>query len=449
MRNRDRDFFCLFRSHSFCTLVNTFFKSMRLPVRNPFIAFIPFLIAYFVIILVVQNDAPFGDESRYLQFASNLIQGFYSPPPPSINLWNGPGFPMYLTLFLAAGVPLITVKLFNALLYYLVLILFYKTALTFTAEKIARRSSLVFALYYLPYKSLPHVLSEIFTIFLIASILYCSSVYFSIQHKKSSIPSAIVLALLLAYLALTKVIFGSVFLILAVILLVLFAFTKNVFFKKSLTVLVLALGFCLPYLVYTYHLTGKYFYWSNAGGMSLYWMSNPAKGEYGEWYNDSLTSARLNAQQIKMLQDNHKSDYALVKSLTGVQKDEKFRELAFENIRAHPEKFFLNWIANWSRMLSNYPAGYKSVDKGTIANLLANIPLLFLLMYSAIKTLKRQIKLPPFIKFMVLMAFFYLMVSSLFSAYDRMFYILAPVFGIWICYTFTRQHPERANTSGF
>src|SRR5690348_11128528 len=75
------------------------FQQVQKIYSKPFLAFLPFLLLYAALILFLNNDALFGDEGRYLQFAHNLLHGFYSPPPPDINLWNGPGFPVYLMPF--------------------------------------------------------------------------------------------------------------------------------------------------------------------------------------------------------------------------------------------------------------------------------------------------------------------------------------------------------------
>ena len=66
--------------------------------KNPYLLFSPFLCFYIIYILIFPPD--FGgntDEMRYLQFAQNLIHGFYSPPVPDIDLTNGPGYPLLLS----------------------------------------------------------------------------------------------------------------------------------------------------------------------------------------------------------------------------------------------------------------------------------------------------------------------------------------------------------------
>lgn len=405
--------------------------------EQPYLALLPFLLVYVLIVIFQKPDSLVGDEGRYLAFADNLLNGFYSPPAPDINLWNGPGFPLYLLPFVALKLPYLVIRLFNALLYYAVLLLFNKTLSLFLDLKRSFYFTLLFGCYYMPYKSLPFILSETLTVFLIAAITLLAARYFTQESKHHKVKHTFLLALLLAFLALTKVVFGLVYLITGLLFLLLFILTKNRSYRSSAVVLFFALSFCIPYLLYTYSLTGKVFYWSNAGGMSAYWMSNPVPGEYGEWHNDSLSLQPMDPGSMKILRSNHEADYAEIYRQKGVQRDDVFKEYAFRNIKEHPLKFFQNWLANWSRMFFNYPVSYMPFGIRTIGNMLANIPALLLIVFSAVLTRRNKQRLPFGIVFLLYLLVIYLLLSSLFSAYDRMFYILAPVFGLWIIYSVT------------
>ena len=78
---------------------------------NPFLIFLPFLLLYTLIALIFPTNGTFGDESRYLMLANHLLNGFYSPPPPNIDLGNGPGYPIILIPFIALHLPLISVTI--------------------------------------------------------------------------------------------------------------------------------------------------------------------------------------------------------------------------------------------------------------------------------------------------------------------------------------------------
>ena len=400
---------------------------------RPFLSLLPFLVLYALLIIFQNDNTLFGDEGRYLMFAQNLLHGFYSPPPPEINLWNGPGFPIYLVPFVALNAPLLLIKLFNALLHYFTLILFFKTLLNFLDEKKSFICTLILGCYYMPFKGFPHILSETFVIFLIASITYLSFRFFS--KPKKDIRSFLLLSFLLAFLALTKVIFGTVYLMAGIFFLLAYLIKDNLNYRKSFSLMIVSLILCSPYLLYTYSLTGRIFYWSNAGGMSLYWMTNPVEGEYGEWYNDSLTSASLDKPAKEMLRKNHGAEYEKIYALSGVERDDKFKAIAVQHAKENPGKFFRNWLANISRMFFNYPAGHKTFNLGTAFNMIANIPLLILLLYSFSLAWKRRKEIPFAIKFLLITSFIYLAASSIVSAYDRMLYILIPVLVCWIVYS--------------
>ena len=402
---------------------------------RPFLSLLPFLLLYAVLILIQNDDAFFGDEARYLQFSRNLLHGFYSPPPPQINLWNGPGFPVYLMPFVAFNIPLLLIKLCNALLHYFTLVIFFKTILQFLDEKKSFICTAVLGCYYMPFKGFPHILSETFVIFLVASVTYLTIIFFSKSSGRKNYKLFILLAFLLAFLALTKVIFGTVYLVAGVFFLLCYIVNGNRHFRNSFLLMIVTLLFCVPYLIYTHSLTGRIFYWSNASGMSLYWMSNPVEGEYGEWYNDSLTSSTLDVHEQETLNANHRQEYDEIHAFTGVERDDKFKAIALQHAIEHPGKIFRNWLANISRMLFNYPVSYTPFKTSTIGNMAANIPLLALLLYASWITWNRRKEIPFAFKFLLIVSFIYLFGSSLLSAYDRMFYILIPVLGCWIAYS--------------
>src|SRR5277367_3000315 len=83
--------------------------------RSPWFIFSPFLFYY--VYYIIKNKWPslYGDEIRYVDFAHNLIHGFYSPHAPHINLCSGPGYPIILVPLIALHIPVIYITLMNAL----------------------------------------------------------------------------------------------------------------------------------------------------------------------------------------------------------------------------------------------------------------------------------------------------------------------------------------------
>jgi hypothetical protein len=48
--------------------------------ENPYLLFLPFLIAFLIYIIINPTNGTSGDEARYLSYANNLMNGYYSPP---------------------------------------------------------------------------------------------------------------------------------------------------------------------------------------------------------------------------------------------------------------------------------------------------------------------------------------------------------------------------------
>ena len=71
---------------------------------NPYLLFLPLLIVYIVFVVITHNNDFVGDENKYMEFAENLIKGYYSPPAPDIYLAVGPGvFLIPCTLYIFQG----------------------------------------------------------------------------------------------------------------------------------------------------------------------------------------------------------------------------------------------------------------------------------------------------------------------------------------------------------
>ncbi|MDP3014343.1 MAG: hypothetical protein Q8M92_08890, partial [Candidatus Subteraquimicrobiales bacterium] len=112
-----------------------------------------------------------GDEGRYILFAQNLLHGFYSPPAPDINLWNGPGYPIILMPFVAMRMPLIFITLMNAVFQYLSIVLLFKAMIQFVTFRKALLFSLYWAFCYSSYSYMSYILTEAFTVFLITLLI--------------------------------------------------------------------------------------------------------------------------------------------------------------------------------------------------------------------------------------------------------------------------------------
>jgi 4-amino-4-deoxy-L-arabinose transferase-like glycosyltransferase len=379
-----------------------------------------------------------GDEPRYLGFANNLLHGYYSTPAPDILLWNGPGYPLILAPFLAFHSPLIILDLLNAVFYYLSVVFLFKTLITFVNRKLSFVLTLIWAFYFNIWHLLQFIATEIFTAFLITSFIYSITLFYT--KKKNGY--LVLSGLILGYLALTKIIFGFVFLFTLFVLILVFFFKKTRFMaRRAIFVILIAFAITTPYLIYTFNLTGKFFYWADSGGMSLYWMSTPYSTEYGDWkggdlknrFNNSISPMTFKTSEgDSLLKANHKSDIQLIAKEIGVKGDDLFKKIAYDNIKKHPFKFLRNYFDNISRMLFDFPYSYSYQVRSTEYDIfIGSFYLWGMIICSVLSIINWKKVLFP-VKFTLLIIIIYLLCSCLASAYQRQFDILVPVILFWM-----------------
>ena len=408
--------------------------------KNPYLLFSPFLCFYILYILFFPPDfGRYTDEMRYLQFAQNLIHGFYSPPAPDIDLTNGPGYPLLLSPFVAMGLPFIYMTLLNAVFYYLSIILLFK-ALKQTVElNIALIFSCFWACYYVAFQNLNTILTETFTFLLISLLIFSLVKVFKTDNHKEAKRFIFLAGFTIGFIILTKMIFGYVLLLMLLGYIVFWIIDiKNVNYRKGIYILLIAFVTVIPYLIYTYHLTGRIFYWGS-GSDSLYWMSTPYKGEYGDFkYDLTLNTVALGNYNIPGSDDtlrvHHGKDFEEISKFKGIERDDAFKRIAINNIKSHPLKFAENWIYNLGRLVFHYPFSY-AVQRPKILLVLPINGIVFtLILFCLIPTFINWRKISFPVRFLLLFCFIYLGGSSLVTGFVRMFTIVVPIMLFWFAY---------------
>jgi hypothetical protein len=234
---------------------------------------------------------------------------------------------------------------------------------------------------------------------------------------------------------------------------------KNSNYKRAVTILLIALITVLPYLIYTYNLTGRVFYWSTVSGNNMYWMSSPYTNEYGNWMDasklDSVSIHSVKADhQIQFggnlnlknrvteipgyydsIRANHLQDFEKVYEYkTAVEQDDAFKHIAMQNIKSHPVKFIQNWFSNIGRILFNVPYSYKIQSPYGLLRLPMVGVLVLLILFCIIPTLMNWKKIPFSVRFMLFFVLIYLGGSTLGSAEIRMFTLVVPIILLWIAF---------------
>ncbi len=426
-----------------------------------------------------------GDEPRYLQYAQNLLHGYFSPKG-QVDLWSGPGYPLFIAAFMKMGLQVIGLRLLNAVLQYVSIVFLFKTLQFWTNNQKAFWFALSWACYYIAYKEMLYVYTEPLTsllivliAFSISKLYYASTTTTNNNNNNNNIninPTAtstnnfndtinisrfsnytaastsehsfskyklsiqqywqlIIAGILIGYLALVKIIFGYV------ILFCLIAFLFFYLVKRQKTNLQLALVFSIalittiPYLIYTHNITGRNFYWGNSGGMSLYWMSTPVDKEYGDWndanfraYCDYDSTMPCNAA---LFAKNHQADYDIIYKLEGVARDDAFKQKAIANIKAHPFNYFKNVIANSSRLFFGIPNSYQTLRIQNIFRIIPNIFVFGMFVYCVVFGMRARKQYPPALYLLLCMLFAYLGATLLVSAQQRQLYVVLPLIIIW------------------
>jgi 4-amino-4-deoxy-L-arabinose transferase-like glycosyltransferase len=394
------------------------------------LALILLFVIYCAIIIFFANHTPVGDEVGYSMYADNITHGFYTDKN-DVNIWWEPGYPVILALFNIMNFPVILIKLFNALFYIVAVLLFYKIALSFTDEKKSLYFSLLLGIWPPYIRMLIYQNSEALSCMLVAVIFYYS--YFLLKNKEINYKKILVLSLALFYLAFTKAIFGYAIVTCIIICAVYYLFAKNkVSVKISLITLLISFIFCLPYLFYTYSLTGKMFFWSNRGGVNIYHSTTPFEGEYGDWFGYNIYLENPQAMT------NHKEALDETKNMKALEKDDKFRELGIQHLKNNPVKFIKNWFVGLGRLMFNYPFSYSLQKPDTYFFIIPNMFLFSFLFISAGALIKFRKKFPYEFSFIILLAFVYLGGISLAAAVARYTALVYPLFFSLILYVFTK-----------
>ncbi|MBV9989214.1 MAG: glycosyltransferase family 39 protein [Chitinophagaceae bacterium] len=418
---------------------------MKSIANRPFLLFLPLLLVYALAAIVGHKATLEGDEGRYIMYAQNLLHGYYSPKQELL-LWNGPGYPILLMPFVGLGLPMILPVILNAFFQYLSVVFLYKTIQLFARQKIALCFALIWGCYYVAFKELPALLTEPLANMLASLFLYYTFRAFQGEKKK-----AVLAGLIFGCLVLTKVIFGYILIAMLVLCLVAYLIKRNAAKATALRILFLALLVTLPYLFYTWSLTHRLFYWSNAGGMSLYWASSPVEGELGDW-NDAHFTAYCGYDEntpcdSALFARNHRADYDSIYRYSGMARDDAFKQKALSNIRRYPVKYLKNSIANAGRLFFNLPCSYQPQRFQNLLRIPPGAAVLMLLVFSIIVSAVNLKQLPFVIWFITALIFFYLGASIAVSALQRYLGVIVPAIIVWAAWLFERTVRLRIHIS--
>lgn len=386
------------------------------------------MLLYIVVVLLRASPEFFGDEGGYVAYASRIVGhpiGEYQP----LRLWWGPGYPLVLAPFAALGGWWTAAKVLNALLLFGAIAYLGAAVRLFLSDKGALIVSLCAGLYPPFLLDIHRLSTETLTIFLVCGFAYHFCAMYS---SRDSSGHRIAATLFFAYLALTKVFFAYANAA-ATVILVAVALLGPCRGKamKALRVSLFSFICCVPYLAYTYSVTGKLFYWGTSGGMSLYWMSTPYPDEWGSWFSEA------DVRQQERLSP-HRPFFDEIRGMGDVERDEAFRRRAVHNIVHNPKKFLINWIANMGRLLFSYPFSLGAHSLSTYFYIVPNMFIVVLFTLSIVPALCGRSAIPFEIWAIVVFALISFAGSSVLSAYSRQFRPILPMLCLWLSFIYLR-----------
>ena len=388
------------------------------------------------IVLIFNNPTLYGDEPRYLSFADNILNGFYAKKDLNPGfLWTGPGYPLILSFLKAFKANLLLYRILNIFFIITGIYYVYKFLLLFFKQNTAIIISIIggFSNPYI-FHALSKILSESLSFFLFNAAIYYLYIFYNSRHKKY----LFIGSFYSGFLILTKVIFAYVFL--ALFLVTFFFYLIRKLDLKYILTSITPFIFCIPYLFYTYSITNKIFFWSDAGGSTLYSISTPYEDEYGDWFPASIneknpevkfsrsgsitTKPKMNPPYFQ----KHLSFLVSISSLNGIERDAMLKKKAIENIINHPIKYIKNILSNISRIFFRTPFTDREL-KTTFKVFF--YPYGFVLLTCYIFSLFSSFFLEnrTAVKIITLFVLIFLLGTSLLSAESRFIF---PIYGIFI-----------------
>jgi len=404
------------------------------------ILLLPLLALYLIVAALGWNRPPAHDETAYLKLAAHFAPGVQKPAG-EINLWLSPGYGLFLAPFAALGLKPALLRLLNAPLLFGGILFFYRFLTVVFAPRRAMIGAWLLGLYFPIWKLLPALMSEPLAVCLVCFVLWSWSKI--LRAPSTSRPWIIGGACALAWLCLTRVIFGYAVAISGIVWLTLSFLRRKTPLSFRLTcVHLLALVLCLPWLFTTWTRTRKPFYWTCSGGLSLYWMTSPFPGEWGDWLspenvltNDALAHHRPVVREAEKFKD--------------AARDDVYKAAAFRNLRNHPFKYLKNVAANISRIFFSFPYTRTPQKLSTLFYVIPNA-LLLTFFSLALVGIARMGRAEASVLFpYALFGGVAFIGAALLSAYPRMLFPLVPVILFTILYGLrhARLGPEKRTPS--
>ncbi|MCI4669349.1 MAG: hypothetical protein MRZ79_14535 [Bacteroidia bacterium] len=417
-----------------------------------YIPLLPILLFYIVVISVMGSPEPEGDGIRYFASAEHYLQGHLDNPERP-NLRNGPIYPLLLVPVVGLGLPTWFAYFINVLLLFGAAIYIRELVKNWLNPFWTLVVTYGVVLYPPLILEVPRVAYESLTVFLVVAYLFHAFMVFQPESTKKHPWLA---SVFLALLALTKLIFPYVILVLIATSTFFFFLKKSDATKRLLIGHIVSYLLLMPYLFLTFQLTGKVFYWANSGGEIMYWKTSPYEEEFGDWFQPAVVRDQgkvndLDSCGLEKLFDRHSSYFEEIDDLTPIEMNEALSKKASEQRKAHPEAFIKNSVASLSRLFFNFPFSYTNQKLTTLGFVLLNMFVLVLSFFGLIIVAMRLREIPTYFWIILVFAMVYIGGMTLLNGRVRHLVPILPIIAVFLSYVFSQlieirwKKPETSN----
>ncbi len=382
------------------------------------------LLFYVVVTILCHRADLIWDEGRYLWFGKNLTQGYYTTLEKP-DLINGPGYPLVLAGLLMAKVPLLGLRMFNAVLMALAAWFSFRAVLPYAGKRWALGVALVTALHPSLVRTAPYLMTEALALCCIAGFAWAFTT--ALRSEKWNWRVILAAALAFAWLTMTRVFFGNVLMAFTFFLIALLPFWKSQRDRllRSMVVMLLSFAMCLPWLAYTKSKTGDSLCWSTNGGELLYWATSTHDGENGHWFSEEDSQ-----NKPELIANGHRDFYKANYYLPMKEREAALKQKAMENIRANPKGVLKNWLCNWGRLVFGFPRSYQAEELIMLVVVGVNGLLLLVVLVAVFVGWRNWRSIPTEILLLALMIFIYLGGTSLLPGLPRYTVVVWPWLGM-------------------
>ena len=375
------------------------------------------------------TEEPVWDEARYLEYAGNLLQGFYVPDEDP-DFVNGPGYPIILMPFAGSPAAALGARLLNAFFMAGAAGFVWFTVRHYAGPAWAFAGAALTGFHPTLVWMGFALMSEPLSTFLLTGFVWT----FAHALRDGGWKWPMGAALFLGWLIMTRVFFGHVLMATAFLCLgLMFIKPWRVPLRRALFILAGAFVLCIPYLAYAQAKTGQLLCWSTNSGELLYWITSHHEGENGHWFG------KADVMRLPQLRKHHAAFYEELMQRPVLEREEMLKAAAMANIQADPARVLYNWACNLSRLAFGFPRSHLPEELRSVVLILFNGPLILLAALAGLLGLRfwRTVS----VEIWVLMGFaaFYLGGSTLAPCLPRYFVLMVPVLWLGIAQVFSRH----------